>query len=180
MPRNPDPHRYSAPRLVSRSVLLLLALLLALPAAWSRSADRQQPVEIDADHFEGSEPSGISRFSGNFRLVQGSLLITADQATVYQQDGEVVRVVLEGRPATLRQQLDDGSWTEAEALRMEYLRGEDAVLLEGRAEVRQQSHGTLRAERLRYDIASGRLLGGGDGPGGRVRMTIPPRVPREN
>ncbi len=154
---------------------LSLLALLALPlAAQSLSNDRDQPIEINADQAEHSDQDGVTHWRGNFSMVQGSLRVTADRATVYQRDNEVERILLHGTPATLRQQLDgDAGSTEAEAQQIDYLRGRDTVLLTGSVEVRQP-RGTLRSESMTYDIGSGRLTGGGT-EGGRVQMRIEPR-----
>ena len=156
---------------------LLVALLLALPlAASARETDRQQPMSVAADNTDTIlTEDGDSVLSGNVAITQGTLRIGAGKATISRKAGEVVRVVLEGRPATMQQENDEGSLMKARGNRIEYDVGAETVQLSGNVEV-DQAGDNLRGERIVYDLKNGRLSGSGDGSeGGRIRMTIQPR-----
>ncbi|GIX35472.1 MAG: hypothetical protein KatS3mg126_1251 [Lysobacteraceae bacterium] len=153
---------------------LALALLAASLCAVALERDRRQPVEFGADRFDGQiAANGETRLQGNFWLQQGSLRIRADQATLYRTDGALVRVLLDGSPAEVEQELDAGGRMHAQARRIDYRIGSGQLELTG-AVVVTQPEGELRGEELRYDLASGQIEGGGSGG---VRMRIEPKAP---
>lgn len=160
-------------RFAASLTIAAAGLAAGLPAA-ALESDRSQPVEFGADRFEGQiAASGETRLSGSFWLQQGSLKIRAEQATVMRENGEVVRLLLNGAPATVEQDLDSGGRMRAEARDIDYRIGSEQLEL-SRSVVIIQPEGELRGERLRYDIGSGRIEGSGEGSGG-VRMRIEPR-----
>lgn len=155
------------------SHMVAALLLVSLPAA-ALDSDRHQPVEFGAERFEGKiTASGTTELSGGFWLDQGSLRIRSERATVHRKDGAVVRVVLDGSPATVEQDLDSGGRMRAEAREIDYRIGSGLLELSQEVVV-TQPEGQLRGERLRYDIGSGQIEGGGEGG---VRMRIEPKPP---
>lgn len=172
MTSHADPGHVPAPARILAGSALLLGVLLAGQAA-ARSSDRNQPMDIQADRSSSVlTGNGQAVLQGNVRIDQGTLAIRADAATVTQVDGEIRTVVLEGAPATMAQEADDGARTRAQARRIEYDLGTETVLLTG-AVVVEQPRGVLRGERVSYDLASEQLEAGGDS--GPIRMVIPPK-----
>lgn len=159
-----------------------ITLVLALPGlATAASADRRQPLDITATSLEGTlAENGETRLVGGVEIRQGSLWIEADSATVTRSDGEVTQVVFRGEPATLRQVDDAGNPVRVRARIVNYRPLSNDVDLEGAVEV-DQPQGQLRGERVRYDMATGRLRaeGEGEGEGNRIRMRIEPRQPAD-
>jgi lipopolysaccharide export system protein LptA len=156
-----------------RWLVALSACLLATGPAEARRSDREQPIAIDAEHMEGVlTDNGEAILRGNVRIDQGTLAIRAATATVTMREGEIVQVVLDGAPATMVQEGEDGAPTRASARRIEYDVSGEQVALVGGAAV-EQPRGTLTGERLTYDLASERVAGGGEG--GRVHMVIQPK-----
>lgn len=152
----------------------LLLALMALPAAALQS-DRQQPLNINAQHFTAVKDPGVSRFWGQVTLSQGSLKGDAAQATAYTNaDNKITRVVLEGTPAHLSQQQDDGSTMQAQAQRIDYTPDTDTVILTGAAQVVQPGHGSFQGERLVYNTQTGAMQGE-SAAGGEVHVTFQPR-----
>jgi lipopolysaccharide export system protein LptA len=97
---------------------------------------------------------------------------------VHQVDGEVQRAQLEGAPATLRQDLDEGGRVDARARRIDYDLKSDTVVLTGDVVI-VQPQGELRGERVTYELATGKMTGSGEGAGSRVRLHIPPKAKSE-
>lgn len=152
--------------------LVLLAAFASSPAE-ARRSDREQPIAIDAERMEGVlKDEGEAVLHGSVRIDQGTLAIRAERATVTMRGGEIVLVVLDGAPATMAQQGEDGATTRASARRIEYDVKAEQVALVGDATV-EQPRGTLTGERLIYDLSGERVEGGGEG--GRVQMIIQPR-----
>jgi lipopolysaccharide export system protein LptA len=150
----------------------LIAGLLPLSAV-ALESDRRQPIEFGAETFDGVIANdGETRLSGSFWLKQGTLEINSSQALITRKAGNVVRVQISGAPATVAQQLDSGGRMRAEALDIDYDIGGDVLLLTRNVLV-TQPEGALRGERVRYDIGSGRIQGGGEGD--RVQFRIEPK-----
>ena len=154
------------------TVLLAAALVPGVAAA--RESDRNQPMDIVADHSEGNLAGGNGkyRFSGNVVIVQGTLEIHADTADVIQKNGETERIVLAGKQATLKQQMDDGTWMNARADNMDYNVNSEVIILTGNYKV-DSERGSNAGQRMVYNTRSGDMQSGGDGT--RVRTVIQPR-----
>jgi len=161
----------------------LSALLLGLGLLWTSlparglDSDRRQPVHITADRITVVEKEGYSRYQGNVELTQGSLRVTGDELTVYIRDNTLRRIIVLGRPATLRQQPEgQAKPVRSQARRMEYRVAEQLIELSGDARVWQGAN-RFSGEHLTYHTGTGTITGekGGDN-GGRVTITITPPV----
>ena len=161
---------------ISRSLAngLAAALLLAaaLPA-YALSSDRNQPVQLEAREARLDNATGVSVYTGDVVLVQGTLRITGDKMTVHTGPGGTLRkVVVEGERATFRQ-LPDGEqqYMNAQAPRMEYQASEPRFVdLSGGAELKQGKN-TFSGEHIRYDIEADRVDAQSK-PGSQERIQI--------
>lgn len=154
--------------------LLILPLALAAWPTLALESDRDQPMEIGADWTDATlGENGRALLKGNVVISQGSLQIKSSDATIERSAGEIKRALLEGAPAQLQQTLDSGGQMQARARTIDYDVINKVMVLTGDVIV-TQPEGELRGPRIRYDLTSGRLGGGGEG--GRVQMTIPPRA----
>jgi lipopolysaccharide export system protein LptA len=153
--------------------LALLALLL--PAlAMAKSSDRNQPMDITSASQSGNmlDDNGKIRYTGNVVIIQGTLEIHADTADLFRKDGDIDRVVLTGKQATLKQQMDDGSPMDAVADNIDYKVGTDTVVLTGNYRMTSPK-GTNAGQRMVYNTKTGDMQGGGDGT--RVHTVIQPK-----
>src|SRR5690606_41989879 len=109
-------------RAASLPTLLALAAALAAGGAWAKSSDRNQPMDLTSDASDCSvgDEGGPCVFTGNVRIVQGSLDVRAAKADVRRGGGDIRRVLLSGSPARLRQELDGGGSVEATAATVAY------------------------------------------------------------
>ncbi len=158
------------------SLVLLLAMLLCLPGnnVWAKKSDREQPVELAADQSEFDADTGFTLITGNVVIEQGTLEIHSDEARVFMQDGRMSRILLDGAPATWRQQLESGQWMDAESLQIDYDVNAEQILLIGDAVV-DHPQGEITGDRISYDLAAEKLRGDSSS-GGRIRMRIEPDV----
>jgi lipopolysaccharide export system protein LptA len=153
---------------------LALAALLVAPAVGALQSDRTQPMDIRAERWEAVlAETGDARLSGGVEIVQGTLRAESNLATISRVQGEVRRAVLEGQPARLQQQMDEGGLMRANARSIDYDLSSEVIVLTGDVVV-NQPRGELRGERIVYDLKTGRLDAGG-GEGGRIHMRIEPR-----
>lgn len=153
----------------------LLLLTLLLPAlVLARSTDREAEVEVDASGGDFVlNDDGQSILTG-VTITQGTMKIEAEKATLTRSGGDMSRILLEGSPARLQQQNDNGEWMKARARRIDHDPVSEVIVLTGAVEV-DQGGNTMRGERLTYDTRSGRLNADGGGGDGRIRMTLQPK-----
>jgi len=157
-----------------RTLLVLVALSPALAPA--RTADRSQPMSLDADNSDCNlaDAGGKCVFTGNVVITQGTLDIRAERAEVLRRDGEIDQVVLTGRQATMQQQMDDGTMMKARADRIVYETRKEILTLTGDFKL-ESPRGTNSGQRMVYNMGTGQMQSGGDGT--RVRTVIQPRTP---
>ncbi|BAO30805.1 lipopolysaccharide transport periplasmic protein LptA [Sulfuritalea hydrogenivorans] len=79
----------------------IAGLLLAATAARAEKADRDKPVNIEADRVSVDDVSKVQTFEGNVQLVKGTLIIRAERIVVTQDDDGYQRGVATGTPGTL-------------------------------------------------------------------------------
>ena len=161
------------PRSHRSAEALLISLFLAAPAALALETDREQTMQIDADHADGSAATGTTLLTGNVRIDQGSLSIRADRAEVEQKDGDIQRVNLSGAPAHLEQDIDQQGRLKADADRIEYLLAEQKVVLSGNVRI-ERPRGVMTGTRIVYQLDTGEMSAGE--AGSRVHMTIAPKA----
>lgn len=152
-----------------------LALGLAAPTAWALKSDRQQPLDVEADHSDGTLGDGRATLSGNVEIRQGTLLIRADVATVEKVGGQVRRFELTGEPVHLQQEIENEGLVTAEARRVEYEVASGIVTLTGGADVDHPQY-QISGEVLRYDMNVQHFQGSGGGEDGRIRILLEPEM----
>lgn len=162
--------RYHA---LKRALAILLTCLLLPGVVAARSSDRDQPLDVRAGGLDGPVSQSGDTVLTDVTIIQGSLRIDAQRATVSRHDGEVTRVLLEGAPASLQQENDTGQLMKAQARLIDYDTNSESVLLTG-AVLINQGRDEFRGERVRYDTRQGHILGEG-GTDGRIQLTIHPK-----
>ncbi|ENO89213.1 lipopolysaccharide transport periplasmic protein LptA [Thauera linaloolentis] len=162
---------------------LLLALVAIGQPAFAENADRQQPVNIEADRMTVDDRNKVHVFEGNVILTQGSLLIKGDKLVVTQdaagfQNG--VATANQGKLATFRQKREaTNEYVDGEAERIEYDSRNEKARLFNRARVTSGGD-EVRGAYIEYDAITENYLAT-NAPGskpagdGRVRAVIQPK-----
>ncbi len=129
---------------------LLPALAMALPS------DREQPINIEADHAQLDDERGITQYKGNAILTQGTLRITGDIITFYYDDDQqITKAIAEGNLAKYQQTHKPGEDpVKARALQMEYHAKTQKIHLLGKGYVWNDGN-IITGNRLDYDITKG-------------------------
>jgi len=157
------------------AALVLLGLTVLAPAQAKRT-DRDQPMDVQASHFDGfRKPNSTTTLKGNVVITQGSLKATGDLAKVhFDANAEIDSVVLTGSPAHLQQLDDNGNLMQGEAATIDYKVAKDFAVLQGHASITQQGRGEAHGDRLTYNTQTSEMTGdsGGDG---RVHMVFKPK-----
>jgi len=158
--------------------LTALLLLLTLPTGLVQALpdDSDQPIHISADKALRDEKQGLTIYSGNVQMDQGSMRLKADKLTIYHVTEEVNRIVAEGRPAKMQQQpaLDKGV-VHAHAAVIEYFKSEDRVHLQTDARI-EQDGAVVSGDSIEYFIQEQLVKADSDlsVDGNRVNVVIPP------
>lgn len=155
---------------------LLPLLLLCLPATvQALGSDREQPILIEADQVEIDKLKGYSRYQGNVKFVQGSLIIRGGTVLLYHKDGIVDKVIINGQPASFQQMPDEGGdIIVSRANKMEYLAEQSRLFLFHSAKVTQGKN-SFAGEKIEYDIVNGTVVGNkGVTNGSRINAILEP------
>ncbi|WP_298219989.1 lipopolysaccharide transport periplasmic protein LptA [Halothiobacillus sp.] len=158
------------------SALLFFGIMAGLmtPAAFAAKADRNQPIDVTANEKVTDYKQGTSIYTGTVVINQGSLHATGDKATLYVEKGELVRAVLEGKPATFQELDDKGQLVKGSANDANYLAQQQKIILTGNAKLDRQGD-TLSSQQIAYDMNAEVVKAGGKAGGDRVHVVIQPR-----
>ena len=153
---------------------LFVAALCACGVAQAKQSDKDQPININASSFAGSQDSGKIVFTGSVTLDQGTFKADGSQATGYTDPDDTSqwqRVVLVGSPAHFQQTQDNGTLVHGQGATIDYKVSENTVILTGNAVVVQQGQGEFHGEKLVYNTDTGEIQGS-PVAGGRVHITL--------
>lgn len=158
--------------------VVLCAALLGSPAH-AEKADRDKPVNLEADSVTLDDIRKISVYQGNVILSQGTLMLRADRVQVTQTDSGLDKVIATGRPVAFRQKVDGrDEFIEGFANRIEYNSANSQLELIGQARLRRNGD-ELRGEQISYNANTEfyKVVGqpGATTPAGRVRAVIRPK-----
>jgi lipopolysaccharide export system protein LptA len=188
--RTPALHR-SRPQALVLAGMLALTLMLALPAApaLAERVDRFQPIEVESDRMQYDDVKQVNVFSGRVVLTRGSLVLRADQLVLRQDPEGYAHASAAGQPARFRQKRDGlDEWIEGQAEELVYDAKAETMRLMRRAQIRRLEGNRLldhiEGANILYDSRSERYTVDGSNPaaagdGGRVRITIQPRITPE-
>jgi lipopolysaccharide export system protein LptA len=133
---------------------LLIALIAFLPSlSWALPSDRNQPINIEADHAELDDANGITQYKGKAILTQGTLRIEGDIITFYYDaNKQLTKAVAQGNLATYKQIQKPGKEpVRARALQMEYHAKSQKIYLLGQGHVWQNGD-EFSGNKIEYDI----------------------------
>ena len=150
--------------------------------------DKNQPIEITADHFSGDEVKQTAVYSGNVVVNQGSMHMTGARLELRISAKGYRQADVQGGPARFKQRRDPKTpgideWMHAHAKHIVYDEEHDTITLSGDARLSRTENGTekdfTQGERIVYDMRNARsIVEGGvvDGKRQRVSTVIAPRT----
>lgn len=174
----------------SAPLFLAIALALAAVPAAAEKADRNKPMNVEADALRYDDVQQTSVFTGKVVVTKGTIVIRGAKMTVRQDpEGFQFGVVTAepGKQAFFRQKREGvDEWIEGEAETIEYDGRSDKVKFIGKAEMRRLRGATVNDETsgsvITYDnlndqftVDGGTASATPSNPGGRVRATLAPR-----
>lgn len=164
----------------------LAGALLAATIARAEKADRDKPVNIEADRVSVDDVKQTQVFEGNVQLVKGTLIIRAERIVVTQDEDGYQRGVATGTPSVLprfrqkREGVDE--YIEGEGERIEHDAKAEKTEFFNRAWVKSGLD-EVRGQFISYDARSENyfVTSGPNGTrakpgsGDRVRAVIQPK-----
>jgi lipopolysaccharide export system protein LptA len=155
--------------------LIVLGLAAMQPAA-ARQDDRNQKIDVHSKTFDGAQqPNSVSTLTGNVIITQGTLKATSAKGRIYfDADSNINRIVLDGTPAKIQQEGDDGIMMYGNATNIDYDTNKGIAVLTGDAFVQQQGKGEAHADHLVYNTQNSTMQGDSTGEG-QVHMTFQPK-----
>jgi lipopolysaccharide export system protein LptA len=165
------------------AVLGLLVMVLAAGSVHAEKADREKPINLEADRVTVDDAKQISTFEGRVVLTQGTLIIRGDRMEVRQDKEGFKNGTTWGNLAYFKQKREGyDEYIEGWAERIEYDSRADKMQMFNRASMKKagdEVHGNY----ISYDAATEffQVTGGGakaaspDNPDGRVRAVLQPK-----
>lgn len=142
--------------------------------------DREKPVHISADKVSIDEKTGFSSYMGNVKISQGSMLLKGDKVTVYQPNGKLDKIIVNGTPAQFKQ-LSDKNDQEiiAQALELIYYTITEKLILTGESSLKQGQN-SFSGHIIEYDTRNSTVTANTDGDKKqRVNAVITPKSNEE-
>ena len=155
--------------------------LLSFPAT-AESADRDKPIELEADTVTVNDAKKTSTYTGKVILIQGTLVIHADKLIVREDKEGFQHSTSTGNPTTFKQKREGiNEYMEGSAQRIEYDGRMDKVQLYTRAWVKR-GEDIVHGDYISYDANAeyAEVIGGvksesGGSSTGRVKAIIQPK-----
>ncbi len=138
-------------KLPSVGTLCVLLALCHPVTGLAEKADRDRPVNIDADRMTVDDNKQVAVFEGRVIITQGTLQLRGERVTVKQDSAGFQNGIVIGSPASFRQKRDGADeWVEGEAERIEYDGKKEFVEFFNRAMLRRKQD-EVRGNYISYD-----------------------------
>lgn len=171
-------------------LVLFLATLAVVPV-WAENADRDKPMNAEADALRYDDLKQTSVFTGNVVITKGSTIIRGERVDVKQDPEGYQQAVVVAAPGKLayyrkkRDALDE--FIEGEGERIEYDSRQDLVKFIRSAVLRRYNGAVLADEttgaQINYDnktdvftVDGGVQNRSATNPSGRIRALLSPRA----
>ncbi len=164
----------------------LLTGLLLFAQSGSRAAETEavEKIFIDADHMQLNIETGYSVYTGNVKIRQGELKLSGDKVILQQNDNEIERLTVTGKPARYNHVTEKGEHIEAQSERMVYTASQNKLVMTINAQLKQPDN-QVNSQKIIYDTEK-KIVIAGDKSGSpasgadpnskqRVNITLTPK-----
>lgn len=167
----------------TEALLAACALVASLwaPSGCAEPADRDQPINLEADRVTVDDARQISTFTGSVRLSQGTLLILGDTIIVTQNKRGSMHVEAHGKTASFRQKREAAEgYVEGYGEHIAYDTTSEILILDVRARLKRDrdevtgEHITYNAKTDLFQVNAGET-GPDRVPKQRVRVVLQPK-----
>jgi lipopolysaccharide export system protein LptA len=163
--------------------LLTILLMLLTSSAFAEKADRDKPINLEADTVTVNDAKKTSVYVGNVILTQGTLEIHGDKLIVREDKDGFQHSTSTGNPTTFKQKMEGKPiYMSGSAQRIEYDGRMDKVQLYTKAWTKK-GEDIVYGDYISYDANAeyAEVIGGGpqaattNTPNGRVKAVIQPK-----
>lgn len=156
------------------ALLMGAALLLNATSVLALPSDSSQTITLEADRATYNEKTGITTYTGNVIIQQGTIRIQADSlVATLNKNRQIQQVTAKGRPAKFQQQIStEKGIARGEGQTIVYNAETGIITMTGKAYLFQDG-ASFRGNTLRYSISAGDIEASG-GSQGRIQIIIPP------
>lgn len=156
------------------NVLMMMGMMAMTTVSWALPSDANQPIRLLADRATYVERTGVTTYSGNVSIEQGTLKITADNIVLNLDNKRSIKsAVATGRPATMQQVVtQEKGLAKGQANKIDYSAATGIVTLTGNAKL-TQAGASFAGNTIRYSLKLGDVEANA-GDGRRVELVFPP------
>ncbi len=163
---------------INLSFISVLWLTIWMPVAHALDSDRDAPINLEADKATFNQKTGVTVYSGNVIVTQGTIRLEADNVVaVLDANRTIKNVTATGKPARFQQKISlDKGIVYGKGDQLFYDATTAQLTLTGRAYLSQDGS-SFNSNILRYGMTQGDIEGNGNSQQ-RVQMVIPPSATR--
>ncbi len=141
-------------------VFLIILSCLSL-STFAVQSDGEQPIEIRANTVVIDERTGLSIYTGDAKVVRGSLNLSAQTIHVFSVDNAVTKMIAKGSKNKLahykQDQPNQPRFVEATAVNITYWTQKELMHLKGKARL-TQGFDSFTGDTLNYDAKNDRVV----------------------
>lgn len=163
-----------------RKAICTISMLSLSVTAFALPSDRNQPISLVADKATYSEATGVTTYTGNVIIEQGTMKLQASSIVAQlNKSKQISTITATGGPAKFQQQVDSAKGVaRGEAQKIVYNAETGIINLIGNAYLYQDG-ASIRSSTLKYSMNKGDVEASGSSnttgsSKGRVQIIIPP------
>lgn len=163
-----------------RKAICTISMLSLSATAFALPTDRNQPISLVADKATYSEATGVTTYTGNVIIEQGTMKLQASSIVAQlNKSKQISTITATGGPAKFQQQVDSAKGVaRGEAQKIVYNAETGIINLIGNAYLYQDG-ASIRSSTLKYSMNKGDVEASGSSnttgsSKGRVQIIIPP------
>jgi lipopolysaccharide export system protein LptA len=168
--------------LLKNNLLLATIFLLYASSSLAERADRDKPLQLDADQVMIDDTKQISTFTGGVKLTQGTLQLFGEKVVVVQSKEGFTLATVYGKPASFQQKREGlNEFVEGSGERIVYDTRTETVDFYTQARVKRDLD-DIRGERISYSVKTEifQVTGNSENPGNaapkRVRAVLQSKI----
>lgn len=157
-----------------KQVGCVAVVALSVSTSFALPSDRNQQLSLVADRATYNDKSGVTTYTGNVVIEQGTMKLQADSLVAnLNSKKEIQTITAKGRPAKFQQQMDaNKGLARGEAQNIVYNADTGIITLTGNAYLYQDGS-SIRGNSLKYSMNKGDVEAQGSSSN-RVQIIIPP------
>jgi lipopolysaccharide export system protein LptA len=157
-----------------KQVACVAVVALSSASGFALPSDRNQQLSLAAENATYNSKTGITTYTGNVVIEQGTMKLQADSLVVtLNSKNEIQTITAKGKPAKFQQQIEaNKGLARGEAQNIVYNADTGIITLTGNAYLYQDGS-SIRGNRLKYSMNKGDVEAQGSSSN-RIQIIIPP------